>query len=480
MELRLIRLLLAAWLLLTACATAPPARRHPPLGPFIDRAIATSPFDHALWGILVEDQDGRVLYERNADILMMPASNRKLFVAALATQCIGVETSIPTELWLNGSLAQGVIEGDLVLRGYGDPSLGGPYEFDRDERLRPFLDALLARGVHTITGRVVADVSRFDREIIPGSWQYDDLGYSYAARVDALTWNLNVVGVLLDARDCNSIQVTTDPNFVPVTELELSCVPRFEESRSIHPVIRTDERNDLLIRGEIDLTTAGRLYGSLVAVEDPALYAAEALDDYLRRSGISVENPPSVEWRPREWTERLTAIESPPMYLLLGTFLKVSQNLFGEMFYKGSTRTLPASYEEARRLERLFLIDEVGLDPSEFHFIDGSGLSVHNLVTPRAIVKMLRHMNRPPWFGLYHQLLATPGEEGTLRRRLAGLEHSMRGKTGTLFGVNALSGYLIGRQGRLRYFSIIANHQIGGSTAALAIIDDITRRLADF
>jgi D-alanyl-D-alanine carboxypeptidase/D-alanyl-D-alanine-endopeptidase (penicillin-binding protein 4) len=428
----------------------------------------------------VEEEDGRVVYQRNADILMMPASNRKLFVAALATQCIGVSASIPTELWLHGVVGAGVLQGDVIVRGYGDPSLGGRYDYDRDDRLRPFLDALLERGIYFVTGRVVADVSRFDRETIPGSWKYDNLGDSYAAPVDALAWNENVVGVLLDARDCERPAITTDPSFAAVAEVDLVCVPRIAEHEPVEPVLRTDARNDLLMRGEIDILSAARVYGDLVAVEDPGLYAAEAVDDFLRRQGISIGNPPRVETRPREWTERLATIESPPLYLLLGTFLKVSQNLYGEMLFKSSSQQLPASYAEARRVEHLFLENEVGVKPGSFDFADGSGLSVENMVSPRTILKLLRYLNRPETFGLYYQLLATPGEEGTLRRRLSGLEKSMRGKTGSIDSVNVLSGYLIGRDGRRRYFSIIANHHIGGSSEAIRIIDDITRRIADF
>ena len=477
MELRLRRILLLITFVAVGCATT--ASRRVPLQQWIDQSIAASPFDHALWGILIEEEDGRILYSRNADLLMMPASNRKLFVSALAANCLGVGSSIPTELWLDGWIGSETLLGNLVVKGHGDPSLGGRYDADRDLRLQPFLDAMHARGITRITGSVVGDVSRFDREIIPGSWKYDNLGSVYAAPVDALAWNENAVGVLLDARDCAMPFATTDPHIVPV-EIELTCAPRADTESELTPSIRAQEGNLLRVHGQLDFETAAKPYLDLVAVENPGLYAAAAVDDFLERNGIEIVGEPSIHTEPGEWTEKLATIESPPLYLLLGTFLKVSQNLFGEMFFKAAARELPASYEEARSVERMFLVNEVGLSETDFSFADGSGLSVENMVTPRAIVKLLRYMNRPETSEMYYQLLATPGEEGTLRRRLAGLETSMRGKTGTIDTVNALSGYVIGSEGRRRYFSIIANHHIGSSSVATTIIDSIVRRIADF
>jgi D-alanyl-D-alanine carboxypeptidase/D-alanyl-D-alanine-endopeptidase (penicillin-binding protein 4) len=471
--------LVSGFLLLASCATA---ARTPPavsLGQFIDQAIVAPPFEHAIWGILIEESDGRVLYQRNADLLLIPASNRKLFVSAFAAQCLGVSTTIPTELWLNGFVLNETLHGDIVLKGHGDPSLGGRYEADRDVRLMPYLDAIRSRGITTVTGSIIGDVSRFDREIIPGSWENDDLGSYYAAPVDALTWNENVVGVQIDARDCSNVHVTTDPNFVEA-QVSLLCVPRPEGSEEVVPRMRTDDRNTVQIIGFIDLKTASTLYGDLVAVERPGLYAAQALDDFLRRNGVEIRGEPTENADGRPWLDRLVSTDSPHLSLLLGTFLKVSDNLFGETFFKGSSGQVPASYEAAREREGLFLENEVGLSPTEYYFEDGSGLSTHNRVTSRAILKMLRYMTRPEHYGTFFQLLATPGEEGTLRRRLAGLETTMRGKTGTVNGVNALSGYVIGRDGNLRYFSIIANHHIGSSSDAVKIIDSIVRRITDF
>jgi D-alanyl-D-alanine carboxypeptidase/D-alanyl-D-alanine-endopeptidase (penicillin-binding protein 4) len=466
------KILSASLLLLAACVTAPPSQRPPSLAQFIDESIDKPPFHHAIWGILVEDERGRVLYARNPDTLLMPASNRKMFISALVADCEDLDATIPTDFWIDGDVVDGALRGDLVIQGHGDPSFGGRLEPDRDLRLRAVLAALRARGISRIAGGVIADVSDFDREIIPGSWQTDDLPYYYAARVDALAFNENVAGVAL-ATDCERAFVTTDPHFVEA-ESEIACAAEG------FPALLSDQANHIRISGEIGPEERATVSYNLVAVEQPGLYAAQAVDEFFERVGIAVDAPPRLVTEKRAWRERLITLESPPLSELLSVTLKPSQNLYAEMLFKRiATGETPATYQRAIALEKDFL-QSVGLDPTEYRFADGSGMSVQNLVTPRAVVKLLRHMNHPYRRGAYSLMLAIPGEEGTLRRRLAGLEERLRGKTGTIFGVNALIGYVIGSRGDLRYFSIIVNHHAGWSRAATAIIDDVVRKLAEF
>jgi D-alanyl-D-alanine carboxypeptidase/D-alanyl-D-alanine-endopeptidase (penicillin-binding protein 4) len=427
-------------LLLTACASAPRF------------ANAPQELRGAIWGIAVVDDAGRVLYERNAHTLLMPASNRKLFAASSALHCFGLDHRFTTELWLDGT--------NLVIRGGGDPSLGGRWAFDRDAVFATFIDALRGRGIEAIDD-VIADASRFDRNTIPGSWKFGNLGTEYAAPVDALAYNENVVGVVID--DCEKPLITTDPLFVPAIA-HIVCGPG-------EPSIRSDASNALTIEG-----TAPAGYKALVSIADPALYAAQALRDSLGRAGIIVRGVTRVNTTPRVWNERLAIIESPPVALLLATVLKNSQNLYAEMIFKGTAGT----YEGAEELERRFLADEVGIDSAELRFVDGSGLAPDDLLTPSAVVTILRWMNAPVRRGIFWNILATPGEEGTLRQRLLPLASRLRGKTGTINGVNALSGIVAGTRGGFRYFSIIINHHIAESAIATRAIDEMVSAIADF
>jgi D-alanyl-D-alanine carboxypeptidase/D-alanyl-D-alanine-endopeptidase (penicillin-binding protein 4) len=366
----------------------------------IDPIIATPPFDHAVWGIEVEDEAGNVLYAHDAHVLMIPASNRKLLSAATDVDCIGLDTRLSTELWLDGD--------DVVLRGGGDPSFATVRH--ESPGVAPFVAALRARGVRHVHN-VIADVSLFsDHVTVPGSWKVGNLPSDYSAPVDALAYDENVFA------------------------------------------------------GE--------------SVPDAALFAAQQLRDALVMGGIRVDGAVKLNTARRSWPVFVTSVESPMLFQLLTTVLKNSHNLYAEMLFKRSSAS--GSYAESEELERHFAIDEAHVDPAEFRFVDGSGLAPDDLVTPAAVVKVLRWMNAPERRGTWWLILAQPGSEGTLHNRLKDLAGRMIGKTGSLNGVNALSGIVRGSDGKYRYFSIILNHHLGNTSDALHALDAIAEEIAKF
>ncbi|HYH07496.1 MAG TPA: D-alanyl-D-alanine carboxypeptidase [Thermoanaerobaculia bacterium] len=379
--------------LLTACATTTP-RPHP-----IDTLLSEPPFDRAFWSVHIEDDSGRVLYSRNADKLTIPASNRKLFASAAIVDCLGSDSQLTTEIWRDGE--------DLILVGDGDPSLGS-WRYERSDDFDRVAASLRERGFTRVRD-VVADVSLFDRHLIPGSWKHGNLGADYAAPIDALAW------------------------------------------------------------GESEIPTNR-------AVPDPALHAATALRDALFARGIEVTGTPRVNTERRAWGERLLALPSPFIAHLLHAVLKNSHNLYAEMLLK---RIGDGSYDTAFAMERAFLLRETRIDANAFQFADGSGLSPDDFVTPEATIRILRWMNDPSRRATWWPILAQPNNEGTLRRRLIPLEARFRGKTGTINGVNALSGIIAMPDGSYRYFCAVANHHIGESSVANRIIDAMVAYAAE-
>jgi len=436
-------------ILFAACATA----RTQSLTRRIDDIRHRPQLAGAIWGIDVVDDAGRTIYARHETTLLIPASNRKLFNAATVASCEGLDRQIETELWRDGD--------DVVIRGGGDPSLGGRWAFDRDAVFAPFVAALRQRGIAEVRD-VIADVSLFDRVTIPGTWKVGNLGSDYAVPTDALAYNENVVGIVAD--HCATPVVVTDPSFVPANA-NVAC-GRGE------PSVRSDNANAIAMIGSMP-----EHFQTLAGIGDPALYAAQALRDVLEHAGIRVTGKTTVNATPRSWQERIAVIESPPLWQLLAVVLKPSQNLYAEMLFKGLSAQ-PASYEASEDIERRFLTSEVGVANGDFRFVDGSGLSPDDLVTPRAIVTLLRWMNDPSRRAIWWMMLARPGDEGTLRRRLLPFADRMRGKTGSINGVNALSGILNMPDGGHRYFSIIVNHNAGDSSEALKAIDAIVGEIA--
>jgi len=410
-------------MLFAACATA----RTQSLARRIDAIRHRPQLAGAIWGIDVVDDSGRTIYARHETTLLVPASNRKLFAAATVASCEGLDRQIATELWRDGD--------DLVIRGGGDPSLGGRWAFDRDAVFAPFVAALRQRGIAEVRD-VIADVSLFDRVTIPSTWKVGNLGSDYAVPTDALAYNENVVGIVAD--HCATPVVITDPSFVPATANVLC--------GGGEPTVRSDAANAITMTGSMP-----EHFQTLAGIADPALPGQE----------------------------RIAVIDSPPLWQLLSVVLKPSQNLYAEMLFKGlSAGAQPASYEASEDIERRFLTSEAGVPNSDFRFVDGCGLSPDDLVTPRAIVALLRWMNEPSRRATWWMLLAHPGEEGTLRRRLLPFADRMRGKTGSISGVNALSGIMNMPDGTHRYFSIIINHNAGDSSDALKAIDAIVSEIA--
>jgi serine-type D-Ala-D-Ala carboxypeptidase/endopeptidase (penicillin-binding protein 4) len=436
-----------------ACATARPQT----LAQRIDAITNRPQLNGAIWGIDVVDDAGKTIYARNEKTLMIPASNRKLFAAATVASCEGLDRRIATELWRDGD--------DIVIRGGGDPSLGGRWAFDRHAVFAPFVAALRARGIAQVRD-VIADVSLFDRVTIPGSWKVGNLGSDYATPVDALAYNENVVGIVAD--HCAKPVVVTDPSFVPATAA-VACGKG-------EAVVRSDANNAVTISGNMQ-----EHFQTLAGIGDPALYAAQALFDALRHAGIRVTGRArTAGGTPALPGERIAIIESPPLWQLLSVVLKPSQNLYAEMLFKGlSAGAQPASYGASEEIERRFLTSEAGIANSDFRFVDGCGLSPDDLVTPLALVTLLRWMNEPSRRAIWSMMLAHPGEEGTLRRRLLPFASRLHGKTGSINGVNALSGIIDGPNGTHRYFSIIINHNAGDSSEALKAIDAIVAEIAE-
>jgi D-alanyl-D-alanine carboxypeptidase/D-alanyl-D-alanine-endopeptidase (penicillin-binding protein 4) len=444
--------------LLASCATAPATTKAPSLTQRIDAITSKPSLAGAIWGIDVVDDRGNTIFARNEGTLLIPASNRKLFASATVASCEGLDRRIATELWRGGS--------DLIIRGGGDPSFGGRWSFDRDAVFAPFVAALRGRGIAEV-GNVVADVSLFDRTTIPGSWKVGNLGSDYAVPTDALAYNENVIGVVAD--QCSDPVIVTDPDFIAASASVVCGADNL--------IIRSGSNNAVSIVGSMP-----EHIQVLAGIDDPALYAAQALADALRRAGIRVRGQAIVNITPRAWSERLAVVESPPMWQLLSVILKPSQNLYAEMLFKGlsSHGTEPASYAGSEEIERVFLTSEVGIRGSDFRFVDGCGLSPDDLVAPRAIVTLLRWMNDPARSGAWSMMMARPGEEGTLHRRLLPFANRLRGKTGSINGVNALSGIIEGPHGTHRYFSIIINHHTADSADALHAIDAIVSEIANW
>ncbi len=496
--------------------TPQPAR---PMAAVAEALLTTQAELRTHWGVSVVDAaTGAVLYARRDGELFEPASNAKLFTTAAALALLAPTYTLGTRVTAEGTVdAAGTLHGDLRLVGGADPTLSGrvyPYA-GKTERPNPPLAALdmlaaqvLAGGIRSVEGSVIADDTLFPDERYGAGWGWDDLQWEYGAAISALPVN-DDVRYLAVAPGAAAGQ--------PVAASWLPEVPGLESGLLVTAV--TSAAGSMPALGIARVLEGGlRVYGSLpaggtpvhlaIALDDPARFAGQAFRAALMRAGISVAGGASVEHRMPAETQSFTAQthapvvlrtlpagstslqpatgagqivaarSSPPLSDLVMVTNKVSQNLHAELLLRllGRAEGADGSSAQGARVVRAFATVQARVLPDDFLLYDGSGLSTKDQVTPRALTTLLRYSLTQPWGALLRSSLPVAGVDGTIAGRLPTLHGRVQAKTGTLGEVDALSGFLTADSGRLLVFSVICNDHPGAG--ARGVIDALVLAMA--
>ena len=423
-------------------------------------------------GIVVADLGGETVhYALRADAPRNPASNTKLITAAAALASLGPNFTMRTGLY--GEVVDGRVA-NLVLRGFGDPSL------ERADLLELCLE-LLRDGVRAVDN-IIVDGSYFDDEILPPAFdQQPNEMSSFRAAIGAV------------AIDRSSYVLQVDPGAAmgdPAPVL-LAAPGYFEVDTSVttadgNPnviVIQRpldDGRLRLRVRGSVPLGSRSVRYRR--RVENPLVHAGHFLAASLRSVGIRGRRSVSVGRGP-DRLPLLAAHDSAPLAQLLYPVGKQSDNFSAEMILKvmGAERRRPGSSAEGTEAMQEILV-AAGVSRGDATLVNGSGLFDGNQVAPAHFVALLKHMyGRADLRSEYIAQLAIGGADGTLRRRLRDLPapRIVRAKTGTLNDVISLSGYVLGPSPeRGIAFSFLANGVAGQHGAARQLADQIVRAAA--
>jgi len=450
---------------------------------------------------------GKTLYSQNADKLFTPASNTKLVTTAAALALIGPDYKFRTTVETTGTLDRyGRLNGDLVLVGHGDPNLSGrelPYDLhtqrndDPIQALEALADALVQKGVKFIDGDIVADDSYFAFERYGEGWSQDDLVWGDGAPVSALAINDNVVfvNILPADRPGEKAFVSVKP-FADYYRLDNRIITTPAGTGRKFFVNREPGSTVLTLWGNMPLDDAGA--NEALAIEDPAEFAAGLFRQLLEKRGIVIyghqrtrhtelatlstfsvnASAPSRggrvddrvgdkdnggQSRPLKSDQPITlaSYESKPLLQDIRVINKVSQNLHAEILLRllGRERGNAGTVEGGLEVLRGFLT-KAGVPSDEYVFYDGSGLSRQNLVTPHAIVQLLRYCSTQPWGADYKATFPVAGVDGSLTERFTSprLKNRIMAKTGSLGGVKTLSGYATTDAGQVVAFSILSNN----------------------
>ena len=454
----------------------------------VDALLATAPVSKGDWGLLIVDAEtGQTLYELNADRYFIPASNMKLFTTALALAKLGPDFRFHTTLETHGNVSpDGKLSGDLFLVGRGDPNLSNrkfPYELKEEfdgqpeKVLAELADALVAAGVKEISGNVVADDSYFPREPYPSGWEIDDMVWEYGAAISAIVVDDNTVTLTLVPGDLagDPVQASVAPA-TPDFVVENDVVTSAADAKSDLTLTREPHSRTVIVRGSLPAHSLPRKL--ILAMHEPADHAAALLTRLLSDRGIKVGGAPrSVHApEPATATPRVVVAEhvSVPLADSVKLINKISQNLHTEMLLRATARQSGAwnTPDDLMKFPADFYA-AAGIDPDDIVQRDGSGLSRHDLVTARAIVKLLKYAQDQPWFTPFYASLPVAGMDGTLEPLMKNTSAAARihAKTGSLEHVRTRSGYADTLGGRRLIFSFLSNNQGGKNHEALDTLD---------
>jgi D-alanyl-D-alanine carboxypeptidase/D-alanyl-D-alanine-endopeptidase (penicillin-binding protein 4) len=461
--------------------------------------ISQPRFASALWGVKVASLDtGRTLFEHNADKLMKPASNAKLYTGALALDRLGPDFRIKTSLYAAARPSKaGTLNGDLIVYGRGDPSCAARFQDGNyTHLLDPLADALVVAGVKRIKGDLVGDESYFRGPPMGSGWTWDDLQYYYGAEVSALTIQDNVIDLVFKPGKSigEPCAITPAPATDFVVFFNRTGTGPANGLREIN-LYRPIGENLVYVSGSLPLS--GSNHTDAVAVHDPARWYLTLFKETLLQRGIRVSGKlRTVNWLDRELEPlalskliEIGSVRSRPLSEIVDKMMKPSQNLYAQLLLlhvaANSVRATNAprnqTTEEIGVAELQDFLATSGIKKGEVLLEEGSGLSRGALLTPNATVELLKFMSRHRHAAVFRDALPIAGVDGTLRSRMKGTraEGNVRAKTGSLRYVNTLSGYVTTAAGERLAFSIMLNnHNPDPAFPAPADVDAIAILLA--
>ena len=472
---------LALWLP-TVLAFASNENFQAQVGTKIDSLLALPEMASANVGVAVYSLSAQeFLYERNSRKLFVPASNMKLVTTAAGLHYLREDFRFKTEFYCTGRIREGRLEGDLIIKGGGDPTISNRFGGTVTGILEEWADSLKAYGIKSVKGKIVADDSYFDTLAWGPGWSWDDLSYWYGAEVSALNFNDNCLNLYFKPGEevGEAIQIRFEPETDYIRWQNLASTGPAGSDNTVdffRPVLE----NQIVFFGSQPLNLRDWVE-EYVTVHKPSQFCTYVFQEVLKENGITVKQE-KIKIGQSSSTLLFTW-HSHPLSEITSVINKRSQNLYAECLSKtlGKEKIGEGSFAAGAKALREYL-GQAGIPEDQFRIFDGSGLSYMNLLSPYAIARLLSYVYSQTYFDSFLESLAIPGQDKSVISRMNGVpaKEKMRLKTGFINNAVCLSGYLTARNGELYIVSLLFNNYSAGKQRLWEIQDKICELIANY
>ncbi len=411
-------------------------------------------FNHATISLyVINSATGKAITSQNIQVGMAPASCQKVITASTAFELLGHDFTYKTTLAYNGEIKNGMLDGNIVVAGEGDPTLGSwRYDAANEENtISNFKQAILGQGINDISGHVVADETKWEGEVTPDGWIWQDIGSYYGAGARAINWHENQYDLFLKSgrKIGDSVEiVTTDPSTVMGLNLKsLATSAQRGSGDNAYIYFPLDQENGF-VRGTIPVNE--NKFSIAGATPHPAKQLAATLEAALKNKSLEDVLSDNSVLDNIDSAHVFYAYHSLPLDSIVYWFLKRSVNLYGEALLKtmGYERTKSGSADSGVSVVKNFW-KEKGIESSALNIIDGSGLSPGNRVTTASLVTVLQYAKKQPWFPSFYNALPEI--------------NSIKMKSGSIGGVVSYTGFIKSKTGEDYTFAFIINNYDGSA-----------------
>jgi D-alanyl-D-alanine carboxypeptidase/D-alanyl-D-alanine-endopeptidase (penicillin-binding protein 4) len=419
----------------------------------VEKLQLDSQMKHAILGVsIVKSETGEKIFEINAQTGLAPASCQKTITSAAAMELLGPSYRYQTILGHDGIISQGSLKGNLLVIGNGDPSLGS-WRFDstrNDKQLVSMLGLIKQDGINKIEGALIGHNGKWEHDIIPGGWIWDDMGNYYGAGNTGINWHENQYDLLLKSGSTIGDKVSiveTRPKLYEVN-LQSQVLSAAKGTGDNANIYLSPYASNGFVRGTIPVDEKAFVISG--SFPDPSLQMLATLETKLDSAGMKPQSFAVSHSEEIPAYQKIGTLYSPSLDSLNYFFMKRSINLYGETLVKtiAFEKTGIGSTDKGISLIKDFW-KERGIEPSALRMLDGSGLSPQNRVTVDALVKVLQYAKSRPWFNYYYDALP--------------VFNQMKLKSGTIGGAKSFAGYHTAKDGTAYTVAIIVNNYNGSA-----------------